>query len=239
MTDTIRIFVGRDHCEEVSYHVLCASIFRYASRPVSITPISIEHFKGFFDRPRDPKQSNSFSFARFLVPYLCNYEGWGLYLDSDMLLRGDIAELWDQRDDQYAVMCAQHDYVPRNSVKYLGNQQLTYPRKNWSSMMLMNCAQCGQLTPDYVEDASGLELHRFHWTSDELIGSLPLSYNWLVGEYPWNKFAKIVHFTEGGPWFPDYEDCDYSDEWRENFDYAIYRELRKTPLDRERAESGS
>lgn len=233
----IRIFIGRDHVEEVSYHVLCASIMRYATVPVSITPISMDHFREFFHRERDPKQSNEFSFSRFLVPYLCNYEGWAIFMDCDMLMRCDINDLWKMRDDQYAVMCAQHDYTPKDQIKYLGNRQYAYPRKNWSSLMLMNCGKCRQLTPEYVEQASGLELHRMYW-ADEMIGSLPLRYNWLVGEYLYSRAAKIVHYTVGGPWFPEYEDCDYADEWRENFDYAIYRELhdRQTQEHRARAQ---
>ena len=29
--------------------------------------------------------------------------------------------------------------------------------------MLMNCRKCTTLTPDYVNKASGLELHQFKW----------------------------------------------------------------------------
>jgi hypothetical protein len=81
--------------------------------------------------------------------------------------------------------------------------------------MLFNNARCRALTPEFVNTATGLELHQFKWLADEAeIGSLPLEWNWLVGEYPMNPEAKIAHFTRGGPYFADYAQCDYADEWR-------------------------
>jgi hypothetical protein len=88
--------------------------------------------------------------------------------------------------------------------------------------MLMNNARCRTLTPQYVQTASGLQLHQFHWLQSEAeIGALPLVWNWLVGEYEANADAKIAHFTRGGPYFPDYADCDFADEWRAVRDRAV------------------
>lgn len=56
-------------------------------------------------------------------------------------------------------------------------------------------------------------LHGFGWAADEEIGSLPLEWNWLVGEYRPLKQAKILHYTNGGPWFPGGVDGDHADEW--------------------------
>ena len=143
-----------------------------------------------------------------------NYQGWALFMDCDMLMKADINELWRLRDDRYAVQVCKHDYTPKSKVKFLNQKQTVYPKKNWSSFMLMNCKKCTALTPNYVNRASGLELHQFKWLeSDKLIGDLPLEWNWLAGEYEKKDNVKNVHFTEGGPWFTEYEDGDYSNDW--------------------------
>lgn len=211
------IFIGFDEVESVAYDVLCHSIHSRSSIPVAFIPVRTSTLRDHFQRKRDPKQSNEFSFTRFLVPYLMGYEGHALFMDLDMLVRTDIRELYDLRDDSKAVQVCQHDYVPSTKTKYLGNIQYTYPRKNWSSVMLFNCGHpdCKLLTPDYVQKASGLDLHRLHWTHDENIGALPLSWNWLVGEYKYNPSAKNVHFTIGGPWFDEYSHVDYATDWFE------------------------
>lgn len=236
----IRVFIGHDHCEELAYHVCASSIMRHATVPVSITPIKSDHLRGLYNRDRDPKQSNEFSFSRFLVPYLCNYEGWAIFMDCDMVVRCDIKELWELRNTEYAVQVCKHDYIPKDTKKYLGNIQHAYPRKNWSSMMLMNTAQCRKLTPEYVQTASGLDLHRFRWTQDDLIGDLPLRYNWLVGEYPANPDAAIYHYTVGGPWFTSYRDTDHALEWEEELFYMtnVKGEQIAQTLDLSRAGEG-
>jgi hypothetical protein len=175
--------------------------------------------KGIYTRPRGPTESTEFSLTRFLVPALSGHRGWSIFMDCDMLCRADIAELQAHIDRQRdkAVLVCQHDYVPRTERKFLDQVQTKYPRKNWSSLMVFNNERCRKLTPEYVNSASGLELHRFAWLDDSLIGSLPLEWNWLVGEYPFNARARVVHFTLGGPYFEDYRDCDYADEWRAEY----------------------
>jgi hypothetical protein len=138
-------------------------------------------------------------------------------MDCDMLCRGDVAELaaMAERSADKAVLVCKHDYLPKTERKFLGQVQTKYSRKNWSSLMLFNNARCTALEPRYVNSATGLELHRFAWIEDNLIGELPLAWNWLVGEYDYSAAAKIVHFTLGGPYFDEYRDCDYSAEWFE------------------------
>ena len=215
----IRIFIGYDSAESVAYHTLCQSIIDHTSEPVSITPVK-QSMLPMYTRERDPKQSNEFSFTRFLTPHLAGYEGWALFMDCDMLFRADVAELWALRDPLKSVQVCQHDYTPRNQTKYLGNVQYSYPRKNWSSVMLFNCQHfdCKRLTPKVVNEADPAFLHRFQWTQDDSIGSLPLEWNWLVGEYDYNKDTKNVHWTVGGPYFHEYAGADYSDEWRQTYD---------------------
>lgn len=208
------VFVGYDRDEVVAYHTLCQSILERSSSLVRFTPLRIENLGGIFRREATPSQSTEFAFSRFLTPYLSGYEGWSLFMDCDMLARADIADLFALRDERFAVMVCQHDYVPRDETKFLGHVQTRYPKKNWSSVMLFNNARCRALTPEYVNTASGLELHQFKWLSDDgEIGSLPLAWNWLVGEYDHDPEACIAHFTRGGPYFAGYEDCDYAGEW--------------------------
>jgi hypothetical protein len=137
-----------------------------------------------------------------------------------MLCRVDVAALLGEmeRQSDKAVLVCKHDYVPKTARKFLDQVQTKYPRKNWSSLMLFNNARCRALSVDYVNSASGLELHRFAWLEDAAIGGLPLEWNWLVGEYPYSANARIAHFTLGGPYFPEYRDCDYADEWRAEFE---------------------
>ena len=214
----INVFVGYDTKEKAAFNVLSYSILKNSTQPIAITPIYLGNIKDTFVRERNNLSSTEFSFSRFIIPHLMNYQGWALFMDCDMLMKADIAELWRLRDDKYAVQLCKHDYVPKNETKFLGQVQTVYPKKNWSSFMLMNCKKCTALTPDYVNSASGLELHQFKWLeSDDMIGSLPLEWNWLADEYKYKKDVKNIHYTEGGPWFDGYENCDYAEEWWTEF----------------------
>jgi len=217
------VYIGYDRQEIVAYHVLCQSILEHASRPVRFTPVDLASLAPFWTREIVQQQSTEFSFSRFLTPWLSGYAGWSLFMDCDMLVRGDIAELFALADPRYAVMVCQHDYVPRDEVKFLNHAQAKYAKKNWSSVMLLNNARCVALTPEYVARASGLELHQFRWLPSEAeIGALPLEWNWLVGEYHANPDARIAHFTRGGPYFADYADSDYAEEWRAMYARTIH-----------------
>lgn len=211
----VRVFIGYDPKETVAYHVLAHSILRQASMPVSITPISRTTLARVYSRERLPNESTEFSISRFLVPYLCDYDGIGIFLDCDMLVQADIYELFAHgvANPDMAVLCCQHDYTPSSGVKFLGQPQAVYPRKNWSSVMVFNAQHCRALTPAYVNTASGLDLHRFHWTTDDQIGALPLDWNWLVGEYGPHAEAKNLHWTLGGPWFSDYALAPHAERW--------------------------
>ena len=210
----INIFIGYDNKEKVAFNVLSYSILKNSTKPVAITPIYLNNIKDDFIRERNQLSSTEFSFSRFVIPHLMNYQGWALFMDCDMLMKADVSELWRLRDDKYAVQVCKHDYVPKTQTKFLGHTQTAYPKKNWSSFMLMNCKKCTQLTPDYVNKASGLELHQFKWLeSDELIGELPIEWNWLADEYEYKEDVKNIHYTEGGPYFKDYKNTDYAIDW--------------------------
>ena len=226
----IRVFIGFDPREAAAYNVLAYSIVRRSSRPVAIAPLMLNQLNDVFRRERHSLQSSDFSFSRFLVPLLCGFEGWALFMDCDMLMLDDIARLWDLRDDRYAVQVVKHSHVPKETIKFLGQPQTTYEKKNWSSVMLFNCARCKALTEDFVNTASGLELHRFQWLGDDkLIGELPHRWNHLVDYDPPAPVAELsnIHFTIGGPYFDDYKSCGYADLWFAERDRMLHAEQKK------------
>lgn len=211
MSKPLDVFIGYDERESIAYHVLADSIKRHASIDVNVRPLITENIPAF-TRPRDPKQSTDFAFSRFMVPYLSDYKGTSVFMDCDMLMRADIAELLADVPERADVSVCQHDYTPSTATKFDGAIQTPYPRKNWSSLMVFDNAACRKLTPYYVNRASAADLHRLAWAKD--IGALPLTWNHLVGEYPDDPNAKCWHWTIGGPWFPDYANTAHADEWR-------------------------
>lgn len=210
----INIYIGYDGREAAAFNVLAYSIHRRASAPVAIAPVMLSQLKTIFHRDRHPLQSTDFSFSRFLTPHLSGYSGWSLFMDCDMLMLDDVAKIWALRDERYAVMVIKHQHVPKEERKFLNEPQSKYEKKNWSSVMLFNNAHCRALTPEYVNTASGLELHQFKWLgNDNLIGALPSRWNHLVGYDAPRKDAALVHYTLGGPYFKEYSDCEYAQEW--------------------------
>jgi hypothetical protein len=225
----IKVFIGYDSRETVAFGVLQHSIHARASQPVSVTPLMLWQLKEIFWRERHPLQSTDFSFTRFLTPYLCDYEGWALFMDCDMLMLDDIANLWKLRDERYAVQVVKHTHVPKETTKFLNEPQSKYEKKNWSSVMLFNNARCRALTLDYVNTASGLELHQFKWLGDDdLIGELPHRWNHLVGYDAPNKDVSLVHHTLGGPYYHELADCEYADEWNAELRKVLHVEQRQS-----------
>lgn len=208
----LTVFVGYDPREAVAYHAFCQSVIERASVPVSFIPLSAKALQGF-DGRRDG--TNDFIYSRFLIPHLMGYKGTAIFADGDMICAGDIAELAAMADPYMAVQVCKHDYKTKHPKKYLGNDNRDYPRKNWSSVILWNCAHFAhkKLTPAYIAENDGAHLHRFGWVPDGRVGSLPLAWNWLVGEYEPNPAAKLFHYTIGIPSFSEYSKCDHADLW--------------------------
>lgn len=221
----ISIYIGYDPREAVAFNVLAHSIQTRASAPVAIAPLMLSQLTDVLTRERHPLQSTDFSFSRFLVPYLSNYSGWSLFCDCDMLMLDDVANLWNLRDDQYAVQVVKHDHKPADTVKFLDQPQRPYEKKNWSSVILFNNAKCRALTVDYVNNATGLELHQFKWLGDDgLIGELPHRWNHLVDYDPGlpTDQVSLLHYTEGGPYFEAYKDCGYAKDWFAERDRMLF-----------------
>lgn len=208
------IFIGYDSREDMAYRAA-----KYSAGNHKIVPLVQQTLRdyGLYWREVDTLASTEFSLTRFLVPELCNFKGWALFIDCDTLFLSDPAELFALADDRYAVMCVKHNYLPQNTTKMDGKNQHIYPRKNWSSVMLFNCAHPAnrKLTKQLVNISTPQFLHRLSWLSDDDIGSLPLSWNWLVGWYtePNDGTPKLLHYTEGGPWFAEYANCEYANNW--------------------------
>ena len=215
----MKVFVGYDTREDIAYQVCKHSIL--ARQPeATVIPLKQQELRdsGWYWRDEDKLASTEFTFTRFLIPELANFKGWAVFMDCDMILTTDIKELFDQADDKYAVMCVQHDYTPKEGVKMDGQKQTIYPRKNWSSVMLFNCGHPSnaRLTQDLVneKEINGAYLHRFSWLEDSEVGELDHTWNYLVGVYDDIETPKLIHYTEGGPWFENYRHCQYNQLWK-------------------------
>ena len=215
----IPIYHGWDDREEFGSHVFCSSLIRRSSAPVSLIPLRPEMFASFY-KPGQRDGTNSFTYTRFLIPFLQGFSGWAIFADgADMVCLGDIAELWAMRDMYKAVQVVQHDYKTKHPRKYLGTsmeaENLDYRRKNWSSLMLINCSNFGwrQMTPEAVASMSGPELHSFDFLDADRVGEIPPEWNWLPQEYGPNPGARLLHFTAGIPGFPAYANTEMADSW--------------------------
>lgn len=218
MAKAIDIVVGFDEKEAIAYHAFCDSVIEHSTAPIRFTPLSLGCLSGYVESHTDG--SNAFIYSRFLTPWIMNYSGWAIFADGDMLCLSDINQLWALRDESKAVMVCKHNYKTKQSQKYLGNKNQDYPRKNWSSLILWNCAHSANrlITPSVVGSQTGAFLHRFSWLNDSLIGELPLEWNWLVTEYEDNYQANLLHYTLGTPCFKEYQHSNMSDLWHRRFE---------------------
>ncbi len=217
----MRVFIGYDSREDIAFRVCESSIRKHSKIPIDVWPIRQQELRerNLYWRDHDPLASTEFSFTRFLTPHLAGYKGWVLFCDCDFFFRKDISGLRDYMDPEKAIMVVKHEYNPPEKIKMDGKVQTQYTRKNWSSFMLINCEHPSvqALTPDVVNRQTGLYLHRFQWLDNRHIGELPMTYNYLEG---WHTKQDCddpiaVHFTRGGPWFKDYMQVEYGDEWIE------------------------
>lgn len=213
----LKVFIGYDPKEKDAYDVLEYSIKRHASKELEIIPLNLTALRNSGIFTRENVGTTEFSMTRFLVPFLSNYEGVSIFMDCDMLCKTDLTPLF--LVGSKTVYCVQHDYTPTPGKKAMG-ENVPYPRKNWSSFMVFNNSKCKALTLDYVNTASPADLHRMTWANED-IGALDAELNWLVGEYPHNDNALILHYTLGTPCFEEYKNCDHSEEWHN--EYALLK----------------
>lgn len=229
-TPPYHVYLGWDPRELRAYNVAEKSLKLRAGVPTIVHRLAMSTLQaqGLYTRPTregdgklwdeisDAPMSTGHAIARFLVPHLAGYEGWALFADGDVLFRSDVAEIFALADSQYAVQVVQHFHAPATTEKMDGQIQTSYLRKNWSSVMLLNCAHPANraLTVGLVNAIPGRDLHRFCWLTDDLIGQLPARWNLLVGHSAYDEQAALVHFTSGTPDMAGYERQPYADEWR-------------------------
>jgi hypothetical protein len=224
------IWIGFDHREAQAFAVCRHSINRRLTQPIPIRGLVLSDLErmGIYTRPwerrdngqlwdkiSDAPMSTEFACSRFLTPIVAK-TGWAVFMDCDVMARVSLARLFEQARAQYAVMVVKHNHDPDYAVKMDGQQQVKYARKNWSSVMLWNCEHPANkaLTHEMVNTLPGRDLHRFCWLDDELIGSLDPAWNYLVGHTKIPHPPHLVHFTDGIPSMPGYQDCEYADEYR-------------------------
>lgn len=215
----INLYAGFDEREAVGYHAFVASVIDKASVPVAITALSTKSVEQFYSEGhRDG--SNGFIYLRFLIPFMQDFTGWAIFMDgADMVCEADIAELWKLRNPFKAVQVVKHNYKTKHPRKYIGTQMeaanADYPKKNWSSVMLINCGHYTwrNMTPDVVARMPGSYLHRFEWMDERYVGELPKEWNHIVGENEPNPHAKLIHYSLGIPGFKHYRNCEHADKW--------------------------
>jgi hypothetical protein len=226
--EILHVFIGYESREDTAYQVLKHSILKHTSIPVAIHGLNQPALRqaGLYwrtwraegpqkiDNVDNKPFSTDFSFSRFLVPALMQWEGWGLFIDCDMLFRTDIGDLFDERDPGKAVQVCKQDFVIGDAIKMDGMRQEKYYRKNWSSVMLFNCGHINNrfLTPEAVNGEPGAWLHSLSWLPDHEIGELSPGWNWIDGTTKGE--ALNVHYTERAPWF-GHTGVPYGDEWEE------------------------
>ena len=232
MMKDLTVYVGYDPREHDAYLVAVKSIRAQASGNVTILPIVMMHAvaMGFYWRPTvrsgnklfdsvsQKPMATEFAISRFLIPFYKPQTEWALFVDADVMAMADVSEILDEADPSYAIQCVKHNHiVVDGSEKMDGQIQTSYPRKNWSSVMLWNMAHKGtlRLTLDDVNEKPGLWLHQFGWLEDREIGSIHPAWNYLVGHSDKRIHPKIVHFTDGVPSMKGYESQEYSEIWRE------------------------
>ena len=230
--DNPKIYIGYDSKEDIAYRVCKQSILNNASKEIKINSLKLYELisKQYYVRSVDPLASTEFTYSRFLIPALMNYQGWALFCDCDFLFFEDIFKIFNSLDENKAVYCVQHDYTPKEKHKMDGQQQTVYPRKNWSSLIIYNCSHPSnkKLTKDVVNSETGSYLHQFKWLADDEIGSLDERWNWLEGWTSQHNSTSpfAVHYTRGGPWFDEWQDVEFSKEWINERDMYLAKKFK-------------
>jgi hypothetical protein len=236
------VFLGFDAAEMRACNVAETSLYAHSSRSaVTVTRVSRSRLGSLYTRPtsRMPNgqlfddisgapMSTGHAIARFFVPLLCDFEGWALFTDGDVLFREDVRQVFALADERYAIQVVQHPPLLEEGDKKAGHVQQAYHRKNWSSVMLIQCGHPANraLTVDVLNAWPGRDLHAFRWLSNDLIGALPARWNYLNGVSAPQDDPALVHFTLGCPDVPGHEHDAFSDEWYGMARGAQYRLMR-------------
>lgn len=239
----LRVFLGWDADEMIAHVVAAFSMRARASRELDVQRLALGELQasGLYTRPTarvdgrlwdeasGAPMSTGHAIGRFFVPTLCQFSGWALFADGDILVRADLAQLFALADPKFAVQVVQHPPMQAVATKKDGAVQQLYARKNWSSVMLFNCGHPAHkaLTLDALNTWPGRDLHAFAWLPDDLIGALPPTWNVLIGETdPVPDPVAIAHYTLGTPNLPGHAHDAFADEWYGLAKAAGYRLTR-------------
>ena len=239
------IFLGYDRREQAGFTVAAHSIKRYLNEPIPLRGLMLSEAqkRGIYKRPTvrhegalvdlisvtddyDGRMSTEHANLRFFVPLIVTWpQTWAMFTDCDVLARDDLSEVFEHLDETKALYCVHHNYEPLQTVKMDGQLQTKYPRKNWSSVMIFNCAHPSnaRLTLDLVNSVPGRDLHNFCWLEDHEIGGLDPAWNWLVGHSDPMIDPKLVHFTTGLPDMIGYDRVPFAEEWHRELVMATLR----------------
>lgn len=229
-----KIYIGWDCREVLAYNVAKHSLENKSANPenLDIKSLKLEEISNILKRPiewrgqqmwcpiSDAPQTTEFSISRFAIPFL--EKGWVLFVDCDIVAVGDINDLFKQADPKYAVMVVKHQQkVKDNEIKMINQASVYYERKNWSSVMLINCDHPSHknLSLEDLNSWPGRDLHAFKWLKDEEIGELGNEWNYLVdvnNKIP-KEDAKVLHYTLGGPWMGGWYPKDSDKEWHDAY----------------------
>ena len=229
------IYIGYDPNEgnDLAWKVCKRSILQHTKYHDKINIIKLDKIeleeKGLYKRKDTGihKGSNNFTYTKFFIPYLNDYNGYSLFCDSDFIWETDIYELInnfeidnENNNNKFSIGCVKHKCYTNektlNKTKMDGKYQSWYPRKNWTSLIIFNCShyKCKKLTLDTLNDANPSWLQRLYWINeikknendeeefdDILIKSISYKNNFLYGYYSDLNNINAIHLTEGGPWF--------------------------------------
>lgn len=243
----INIFIGYDSTHRDATNICHNSIQdnmgKHLNSHLKITHLDVSKIDGWTREYKN--QSTEFSYSRFLVPYLSNYEGMSIFCDDDFIFTENILNLLYFIGPQHSVACVKHDFTQKYDTKFTNVKDVWYDKKLWSSLMVFNNSHpdCQKLTLESVQRESGQYLHQFEWTTDECIASLPHKWNWCEGYSDINKIheAAGMHWTRGGPWIEGM-DCSHIeglhvydtyktrgiegfDKWRQIIDIREYYDI--------------
>jgi hypothetical protein len=179
----VRIFVGAHKHEQLALKVLEYSIVRHTDLAVAVRTVD----NSLAPMPADPRYApyTRFSYGRFAIPKLVGYRGRAIYMDSDMLVFRDIAEVWN---------------TPFDGAKVLIEQQTDRSRKRGRStaFMMMDCAAL-RWDPEEIIAGLGVKYDYEQLMSiDPLLAAgdlrdgLPLGWNSLDRV---NDDTRLLHFT--------------------------------------------
>lgn len=195
-SELIKVFIGYDPRQPLAYNVLQHSIQRHTKRRVVIEPLMLDRL------PMTRRGLTEFTYSRFLVPWLCDYNGRAIFMDSDIVVTGDVDELLEIAR------------LPDVSVLVMQDQ----PRFEWPSVMVFDCENCTVLTPEFVDDRD-VPLLDLNWGK---IGTFPLEWNRCVGYANGSGKAKLYHYTQGLPCWPETRGLPEDDIWFEEFKQLTY-----------------